>query len=65
MKASLAILSLLATGALSREIPANVRSLYKSIRSKGQCSKVLKTGFFSSEDDSKGKSEAQKDRVTP
>lgn len=56
MKASIPILSLLATGALSREIPANVKSLYKSIVSKGQCSKILKTGFFSSENDSKGMS---------
>ncbi|OAA62393.1 glycoside hydrolase family 75 protein [Akanthomyces lecanii RCEF 1005] len=52
MKASAAILSLLATVALSREVPPNVRSLYKSIRDKGQCSNVLKPGFYSFEGDS-------------
>lgn len=56
MKASLSlpILSLLATGVVARDVPANVKSLYNSIRAKGQCSTVLKGGFYSSEGDSKG-----------
>lgn len=46
--------SLLAAPALARGVPANIKALYDSIRSQGQCSNVLQGGFFSQEDDSKG-----------
>ncbi|KAJ2970506.1 hypothetical protein NQ176_g8153 [Zarea fungicola] len=48
----LALLSLLITPVLSADVPANIRSLYNSIRAKGQCSKILKGGFYSEEGDS-------------
>lgn len=51
----LLIAGLLGAEVLAREVPANVKSLYKSIRAKGSCSNKLKGGFFSQEGDSKGK----------
>lgn len=50
----LLLTSLLAAPALGRDVPANIKALYDSIRSKGECSNVLQGGFFSQEDDSKG-----------
>ncbi|KAJ2959762.1 hypothetical protein NQ176_g11096 [Zarea fungicola] len=38
---------------LARDVPANVRALYNSIRAKGECTNKLKDGFYSQEDDSK------------
>lgn len=39
---------------LARDVPANVRALYNSIRAKGECTNKLKDGFYSQEEDSKG-----------
>lgn len=51
---ALVIPGLLAVPAVARDVPSNVRSLYDSIRSSGSCSNVLKGGFYSQEDDTKG-----------
>lgn len=48
------IVALLASNALARDVPANVRALYDSIVGAGSCSNVLQGGFFSKENDSKG-----------
>lgn len=50
------VTGLLATDVLARDVPANIKSLYKSIRAKGTCSNILKGGFYSQEKDSKGTS---------
>lgn len=47
---------LLAADVLARDVPSNVKALYKSIRDKGKCANILKGGFYSQEGDSKGKS---------
>jgi hypothetical protein len=53
------ILPLLTTGYLAgavvaRDVPANVKNLYNSIRAQGSCKNILKGGFYSQEKDSKG-----------
>lgn len=48
--------ALAASPALARQIPANVQSLYNSIRAQGSCKNILKGGFYSQEGDSKSKS---------
>lgn len=53
--ATISFLGLCATGAVARDVPANVKALYDSIRSSGTCSNVLQGGFFSQEGDSQGK----------
>lgn len=45
--------ALAASPALARQIPANVQSLYNSIRAQGSCKNILKGGFYSQEGDSK------------
>ncbi|KAJ2969536.1 hypothetical protein NQ176_g8611 [Zarea fungicola] len=50
--ATISFLGLCATGAVARDVPANVKALYDSIRSSGTCSNVLQGGFFSQEGDS-------------
>lgn len=51
---SAALATLLASNALARDIPSNVKALYDSIRGSGSCSNVLQGGFYSQEGDSKG-----------
>lgn len=48
------VTGLLATDVLARDVPANVKSLYKSVRANGTCKNILKGGFYSQEKDSKG-----------
>ncbi|KAJ2983003.1 hypothetical protein NQ176_g1009 [Zarea fungicola] len=48
LKTSIA-LGLFANPILARDVPANIRSLYNSIRAIGQCSNALKCGFYSVE----------------
>lgn len=48
--------ALAASPALARQVPANVQSLYNSIRAQGSCKNILKGGFYSQEGDSKSKS---------
>ncbi|KAL7793739.1 glycoside hydrolase family 75 protein [Trichoderma ceciliae] len=50
---TLLLTALVASPALARQIPANVKSLYNSIRAQGQCKNILKGGFYSQEGDSK------------
>ncbi|PNP45152.1 hypothetical protein TGAMA5MH_03203 [Trichoderma gamsii] len=45
--------ALAASPALARQVPANVQSLYNSIRAQGSCKNILKGGFYSQEGDSK------------
>jgi hypothetical protein len=52
---SLLLTALVASPVLARQIPANVQSLYNSIRAQGQCKNILKGGFYSQEGDSKSK----------
>ena len=47
--------ALAASPVLARQIPANVKSLYNSIRAQGTCKNILKGGFYSQEGDSKSK----------
>lgn len=48
------VTGLLAADVMARDVPSNVKALYKSIRNKGTCSNILKGGFYSQENDSKG-----------
>lgn len=50
---SLLLAGLLASPALGRQVPQNVRDLYNSIRAQGSCKNELKGGFYSQEKDSK------------
>ncbi|KAH0524326.1 hypothetical protein TsFJ059_006854 [Trichoderma semiorbis] len=50
---ALLLAALAASPALARQIPANVQSLYNSIRAQGTCKNILKGGFYSQEGDSK------------
>lgn len=52
---ALLLAALAASPALARQIPANVQSLYNSIRAQGTCKNILKGGFYSQEGDSKSK----------
>lgn len=51
---TLLITGLLTTGGLARDVPSNIKALYNSIRAQGSCSNVLKGGFYSQENDTKG-----------
>ncbi|KAI0836380.1 glycoside hydrolase family 75 protein [Hypoxylon sp. FL0890] len=43
--------SMLLGTSLARDVPSNVRNFYNSIKSKGQCSSALATGFYSEYND--------------
>ncbi|KAI1113812.1 chitosanase [Nemania sp. NC0429] len=45
-------LALFAGASLARTVPQNVRNLYNSIKAQGQCTNVLKGGFYALEDGS-------------
>lgn len=47
--------ALLAASAQGRSVPEHVRALYNSIRQQGSCDNELKGGFYSQEQDSKGR----------
>lgn len=53
---SLLLTALAASPVLARQIPANVQSLYNSIRAQGSCKNILKGGFYSQEGDAHSKS---------
>jgi len=46
---------LLAGSSYAGSIPANVKSFYDSVKSKGSCSNPLKSGFYALDGGSKGK----------
>ncbi|KAI3335184.1 chitosanase [Ustulina deusta] len=51
-RSALLALSILAGASLARDVPQNVRALYNSIKSQGECSNVLQGGFYALEDGS-------------
>lgn len=40
-------MSLAVTGSLARDVPDNLKALYKQASAQGQCNDVLATGFYS------------------
>lgn len=55
MLSKTASLALLTSGALALEIPSNVQEFYNSLKSKGECSNKLATGFYNSKFEDGGK----------
>lgn len=51
---ALLITGLLTTNGIARDVPSNIQALYNSIRAQGSCANVLKGGFYSQENDTKG-----------
>ncbi|KAI5917744.1 fungal chitosanase of glycosyl hydrolase group 75-domain-containing protein [Camillea tinctor] len=51
VKGNLLGLALLAGSALAIDVPSNIKSLYKSIKSQGQCKNFLAKGFYSAYND--------------
>jgi len=51
-----AALATLVLGTAARDIPPNVKALYDSIVSKGECSNKLASGFYSQSEGEPGKS---------
>ncbi|GAP84752.1 putative glycoside hydrolase family 75 protein [Rosellinia necatrix] len=51
-RSALLALSALVGASVARDVPQNVRDLYNSIKSQGQCTNVLQGGFYALEDGS-------------
>lgn len=51
---ALVLSGLLTAEVSARDVPANIKALYSSIRANGKCSNILQGGFYSQEKDSKG-----------
>lgn len=55
LKGAALISGLLAGSSYAGSVPANVKSFYDGVKSKGSCSKALKSGFYALDGGAKGR----------